>query len=287
MKKSIKRDLSVSWASQFILNFVLLILVIIWMLPAFGLFISSFRPSGEIATSGWWNFFKNPVFTLKNYQIVLISSNLIKSFFNSLLIAVPSTILTVLVAALAAYPIASFKFPGRLLLFVTFLTSQIIPLQVTLIPVLKMLNFIGLAGTFPGVWLAHTAYGLPLAIYLFRNFFAGIPYTLIESAEIDGASKFSLLYKIILPLSLPAVASVAIFQFIWVWSDLLVSLVYLGGAPEVAPLTVKIASLMGSLESGWHIMTTAAFISMILPLLVFISMQKYFIKGVLAGAVKG
>jgi alpha-glucoside transport system permease protein len=217
----------------------------------------------------------------------LFSSGILKAFINSLIISVPATCLTILLGAFAAYPLSFYKFPGKIIVFISIISLQIIPIQITLIPVLNMLRIIRLSGNFIGVWLAHTAYGLPFAIYLLRNFFANIPFSLIESAQIDGANKFQIFLKLIFPLSVPVIASLGIFQFLWIWNDLLVSLVYLGGEFDVAPLTVKITKLMGSLESGWHILTTSAFISMGLPLIVFFSLQKYFIKGLLAGAVKG
>ncbi|MBN1499397.1 MAG: carbohydrate ABC transporter permease [Spirochaetes bacterium] len=271
-----------------LLNIFLVLFTFVWFLPTLGLFISSFRHPSQIASSGWWTAFMHPAsFTFENYKFVLFSSGIGKAFINSLIITVPSTCLVVIIASLAAYIFAFYEFPARKILFITFISLQVIPLQITLIPVLKMYRSAGIAGTFPGIWIAHCAYGLPFAIYLLRNFFSGIPYSMIESAQIDGASISQIFSKLIFPLSIPAIASLGIFQFIWVWNDLLLALVYLGGTPQVAPLTVKLASLSGSLESGWNIMTTAAFISMLLPLIIFFAMQKYFIEGILAGSVKG
>ncbi len=282
------RQLAPSLSKRIALNLTLGIFTLVWLLPTFGLFVSSFRKPADIAASGWWTIFANPSsLTVKNYATVLFSSGIARAFVNSLLITIPSTVLVIIVASLAAYVFAFYKFPARKILFIAFISLQVIPLQITLIPVLNMYRKLGLAGSFPGIWIAHCAYGLPFAIYLLRNFFAGIPFSIIESAQVDGASILQIFTKLIFPLSIPALASLGIFQFIWVWNDLLLALVYLGGTAQVAPLTVKLASLSGSLESGWHVMTTAAFISMLLPLVIFFAMQKYFIEGILAGSVKG
>lgn len=260
----------------------------IWLAPTLGLFISSFRSRQMMAESGWWTALLQPgELTFENYREVLIDKGIGRAFLNSLIIAVPATLFPIVCAVLGAFPIAFVKFPGRKLLFIGVIALQVVPLQITLIPVMKMLKDIHLSGTFPGVWVAHTAYALPFSIYLLRNFYVNIPTSLIESARIDGAGDLQILVRLIFPLALPAVASLAIFQFLWTWNDLLIALTYLGGTPDVAPLTVRITSLMGSLESGWHIMTTAAVISMILPLILFFSLQKYFVKGILSGSVKG
>jgi len=273
--------------SNFNANLVFLILVVVWLLPTFMLFISSIRPSSEMMTSGWWNAFLQPGrFTLDNYKLVLTNKGISAGFINSLIIAIPATVFPIIIGSLAAYPISFFKFPGRKFVFVSIIALQIIPLQTVLIPVLLTLKRIGLNGTFPGIWLAHTAFGLPLCIFLFRNFFAQLPYALIEAAKIDGANNFQIFFRLIAPMSKAAFASLAIFQFLWVWNDLLVALVVLG-VPALNPLTVRLASMLGSLDSGWNIMTPAAFSSMLLPLLIFIFFQKHFVKGILAGAVKG
>ena len=192
----------------------------------------------------------------------------------------------IFLGALAAYPISFYKFPGRKLIFIAIIAMQIVPLQTVLIPVLLTLKGLQLNGTYLGIWLAHTAFGLPLCIYLFRNFFAQLPYSLIEAAKIDGANNFQIFMILITPMSKPVFASLAIFQFLWIWNDLLVALVLLGD-PALTPLTVRLSSLLGSLDSGWNIMTPAAFASMLLPLTIFLAFQKYFVRGILAGAVKG
>lgn len=268
-------------------NVVLMFIVVLWLIPTFMLFISSIRPSSDMLTSGWWNAFRYPErFTLDNYKVVLTNKGIGSGFLNSLLIALPGAIFPIIIGALAAYPISFYKFPGRKVLFISIIAMQIIPLQTVLIPVLLTLKGMGLNGTFPGIWLAHTAFGLPLCIFLFRNFFAQLPYSLIEAARIDGANSFQIFLRLIVPMSKAAFASLAIFQFLWVWNDLLVALVILGN-PALNPLTVRLASMLGSLDAGWNIMTPAAFSSMLLPLMVFLLFQKHFVKGILAGAVKG
>ncbi len=192
-----------------------------------------------------------------------------------------------MIGAFAAYAFAWMDFPGRELLFVTVVGLLVVPLQMTLIPVLRLYGKLHMAGTFPGIWLAHTGYGLPFSIYLLRNFFGTLPREMFESAYLDGASSFTAFFRLVLPLSVPAFASLVIFQFVWVWNDLLVALVYLGGYPSVAPITVTISNLVSSLGAGWQLLTAAAFISMALPLVIFLTLQRYFVRGILAGSVKG
>ncbi len=273
------------------LHLVLLGMALAWFIPTLGLLISSFRTQDAVLSSGWWTVLRNPFlagqFTLENYKAVLEAQGMARAFVNSFIITVPATVLPILVAALAAYAFAWMDFPLRRTLFMVVVGLLVVPLQMTLIPILRLYNKTHLAGTFPGIWLAHTGYGLPLAVYLLRNFFAEIPRDLFESAFLDGASRWTAFRLIVLPLSVPALASLAIFQFIWVWNDLLVALVYLGGTEKVAPLTVRLSSLVNSLGQNWHLLTAAAFISMALPLVIFFSLQRYFVRGILAGSVKG
>jgi alpha-glucoside transport system permease protein len=196
-------------------------------------------------------------------------------------------VMPILVAAFAAYAFSWMRFPGRDVLFLMIIGLLVVPLQMTLIPILRLFNRLRLTGTFVGIWIAHTAYGLPFAIYLLRNFIGGIPEDLFESAFLDGANHMQIFYRLVLPIAVPAIASLSIFQFMWVWNDLLVALIYLGGTPEVAPMTVTISNLVNSYGGGWEFLTAAAFISMVLPLLVFFSLQRYFIRGILAGSIKG
>lgn len=206
---------------------------------------------------------------------------------NSLLIAIPSTLMPIFIAACAAYALAWMRFPLRKTIHLLIVALIVVPLQMTMIPILRLFNKIGLTGSFFGIWLAHTAYGLPFAIYLLRNFIVQLPRSLIESAQIDGASHPIIFLRLVLPTSIPAISSLAIFQFMWVWNDLLVALIYLGGTPNVAPMTVTISNMVNSYGGGWEYLTAAAFISMLLPLIVFFALQKYFVRGILAGSVKG
>jgi alpha-glucoside transport system permease protein len=270
------------------LHAVVIALCLLWFVPSLGLLVSSLRPKAAILTSGWWTSFSPPLsFTLQNYTHVIQQAGIGRSFLNSLLIAVPATVLPILVAASAAYAFSWMWFRGRDALFLLIVALLVVPLQMSLIPILRLFNAVGLTGTFLGIWIAHSAYGLPFAVYLLRNFIGELPAELLESAFLDGAGHFQVFYRLILPVSVPALASLAIFQFMWVWNDLLIALIYLGGTPEVAPLTVTISNLVNSYGGGWEYLTAAAFISMTLPLLVFFSLQRYFIRGILAGSVKG
>jgi alpha-glucoside transport system permease protein len=269
-------------------HIAILIIVVIWMEPTVALLVSSLRPANLVATTGWWTAFQTPFqFTLELYREALGASGMAQSFVNSLFISIPATVIPIMVAAFAAFAFAWMDFPGRDVLFVIVVGLLVVPLQSTLIPVLRLYNRLHLTGTFPGIWLAHTGYGLPFAVYLLRNFFGTLPRDMMESAYLDGASPFTAFFRLVLPLSIPAIASLAIFQFMWVWNDLLVALIYLGGYPTVAPMTVTISNLVNSLGGGWQLLTAAAFISMALPLFIFFALQRYFVRGILAGSVKG
>ena len=273
------------------LHLVLIGITFLWTLPSVGLLISSFRLKNDVFATGWWTVFQHPFdftqYQLGNYIEVLTTEGMGRAFLNSLTIAVPATLIPIAVAAFAAYAFAWMDFPGRQLLFVVVVGLLVVPLQMTLIPLLREYNRLGLAGTFLGIWLAHTGYGLPFAVYLLRNFMGALPRDLFESAFLDGASHLTAFFRLALPLSVPAIASLAIFQFLWVWNDLLVALIYLGGAGDVAPVTLKLAAMVQSLGQDWHLLTAAAFISMALPLVVFLSLQRYFVQGILAGSIKG
>lgn len=273
------------------LHLAVISISLIWLLPSVGLLISSLRPANDVLSTGWWTVFAHPFdFTqwqLGNYIDVLTAQGMGRAFLNSLTIAIPSTVIPIMIAAFAAYAFAWMEFPGRQVLFVVVVGLLVVPLQMTLIPILRLYNQLGLAGTFLGIWLAHTGYGLPFAVYLLRNFFGALPKDLFESAFLDGASELTTFFRLALPLSVPALASLAIFQFLWVWNDLLVALIYLGGTETVAPLTVKVSLLVNSLGQQWHLLTAAAFVSMALPLVLFFSLQRFFVRGILAGSVKG
>ena len=270
------------------LHATVVLIGLIWLVPTVGLLVSSFRPPALVTRTGWWTAFQPPfVFTLENYQRVLTTNNLGQSFVNSLFVAIPATVIPILIAAFAAYAFAWMSFPGRNLLFFVVVRLLVVGLQMTLIPILRLFTGLGLTGSFLAIWLAHTGYGLPFGIYLLRNFFGNLPREMLESAYIDGASPLVVFFRLVLPTSVPALASLAIFQFLWVWNDLLVALVYLGGSPAVAPMTVTVSNLVNSLGQNWQLLTAAAFISMALPLVLFFSLQQYFVRGILAGSVKG
>lgn len=233
-----------------------------------------------------------PHFSLENYKTVLSAEGIGKSFLNSLTVAIPSTIIPILVAAFAAYALAWMPFPGRALMLSAIVGLLVVPLQMSLIPLLRLYNDVGAAfgvpsKTYLGIWLAHMGFGLPLAIYLLRNYIAGLPREIIESARVDGASDFEIFTKIILPLSYPALASFAIFQFLWTWNDLLVAMVFLGTGDDELVLTGRLVNLLGSRGANWEILTASAFITIIVPLLVFFTLQRFLVRGLLAGSVKG
>jgi alpha-glucoside transport system permease protein len=276
-----------------LLHLSLIVLMIIWAIPTIALLVASFRPAAATNTSGWWTAITPPwEFTIENYEYVLGRAGIDQAFVNSLIITIPATVLVVMIAAFAAYAFAWMEFPGRNVLFVIVVGLLVVPLQITLIPVLNFFRDfqpfgLEINGTMLAVWLAHTGYGLPFAIYLLRNYFGSLPREVFESAAIDGASPSTSFFRLALPMSVPALASLIIFQFLWVWNDLLVALVYLGGASENHPLSVVLANLTTSFGGGWQFLTAAAFISMIIPIIVFVSLQRYFVRGITGGAVKG
>jgi alpha-glucoside transport system permease protein len=273
-----------------IIKLVILIIVIIWIIPTLGVLISSFRPADAVNTNGWWTVFTdfgNNEWTFSNYDQVLNSIGFGNAFLNSLSVTIPATVIPITIAAFAAYAFAWMDFPGRNIIFVTVVALLVIPLQMALIPLLSLYVDFDLNGTFPAVWLAHTGFGLPLAIYLLRNYIGSLPSSLMESAKIDGATHFEIFTKLVVPLSVPVLASFAIFQFLWVWNDLLVALVFLGGEPDVRVVTLALRDLNGSRGEAWHLLTAGAFITMALPLAVFLGLQRYFVRGLTAGSVKG
>ena len=289
---------------QIVVYVVLGIIALLWTLPTLGLFVTSFRTRDDVTTSGWWTVITQPGETElvdDNYRVVLgfigeEEEGLIdagqdriqmgEAILNSLTVTIPATVIPILIAAFAAYGFAWIEFPGRRLFFIVIVGLLVVPLQIALIPILRDYTALDLSGTFLGVWLAHTGFGLPLAVYLLYGYINSLPRDILESAFIDGASHFTIFTRLILPLSIPALASFAIFQFLWVWNDLLVALVFLGN-PEVEVLTQRLVGMVGSWGTDWHLLTAGAFVSMVFPLLVFLSLQRYFVRGLLAGSVKG
>jgi alpha-glucoside transport system permease protein len=272
-------------------SLIALVIAIIWTTPIFGLFISSLRPEAEIKSNGWWNFFGNPQMTIANYDEVLLNQGLFSYFINSLVITIPSVLFPVAFSALAAYALAWTKFRGRDWIFIGIFALQIVPLQMSLIPLLQIFSSEQFALEWPysfaTVWFAHTCFALPLGIFLLHNFVAQLPGDIIEAARVDGASHARIFRQVVLPLIVPALASFAIFQFLWVWNDLLVGLIFAGAGPDNAPLTVRLAEMAGTRNNEWQRLTAGAFVSIIVPLIVFLSLQRYFVRGLLAGSVKG
>lgn len=308
-------------------HLIVILTMILWIVPTLGLLITSLRPVQAINTSGWWTAFSAPSaaslsggepaprFTLNNYIDALVgyrgrnnyvsdcraktqaldlkcnASDLLnprgmgRAFINSLIITIPATVLPILFAAFAGYAFAWLHFKGRFVLFAVLVGLQVVPLQMTLVPILRLYAQLKLNGTFLGVWLFHTGFGLPYAIYLMRNFLGSLPSDLFEAAYMDGASHWTVFRSLVIPLAMPAIASLGIFQFLWVWNDLLVALVFLGGTTPV--MTYQISNMVTSLGAGWQLLTAAAFLSLLLPMIVFFALQRYFVRGMLAGAVKG
>ncbi len=282
---------------------IVLAVVGLWVIPTLGVLINSLRPEELVDNTGWWTALAHPFrvaeWTFENYRTVLSAGGFGNAFLNSLAVAIPATVIPITIAAFAAYAFSWMEFRGRYVMFVAVVGLLVVPLQMALIPILRLYTGgaqlfgrvifpdLDLGGTFLGVWLAHTGFGLPLATYLLRNYIGSLPSSIIESAKIDGADHFKIFLRLIIPLSVPALAAFAIFQFLWVWNDLLVAYVFLGGSQENRVLTLALADLVGARGENWHLLTAAAFVSMSLPLVVFFSLQKYFVRGLTAGSVKG
>ena len=281
------------------------IITIIWTVPTLGLLVTSFKTNEKILNEAWWTSLLNPDFTLANYKGVFfgdgtqsLSTGVLPYFINSIVITLPATIFPIVIATMAAYALAWIRFRGSNFLFFSIFALQIVPLQMSLVPLLLLFTggahigsvqifpALGIAGDFAGIWLPHTMFALPLAIYLLHNFISNLPRDLMEAAHVDGASHFTIFRRIVLPLSIPGIASIAIFQFLWVWNDLLVALTFASGTEEVAPLNSKLASLVGQYGSGYTQLSAGAFITIAIPLIVFFSLQRYFVRGLLAGSVK-
>jgi alpha-glucoside transport system permease protein len=302
-----RRKLSSPWASGLVI-----LITILWTIPTFGLLVTSLRPKEQAQSSGWWTIFTDPILTLQNYGEVLtggatIPGGITPYFFNSFAIALPAAIFPLVIATMAAYALAWIPFRGATIIFFAIFALQVIPLQMSLLPLLQMFNLgwsIGpipifpdfnqpgsnqsiFYGTYIPLWIAHTMFALPLAIFLLHNFIRQLPRELFEAARVDGASHFLIFRKLVLPLTVPAIASFAIFQFLWVWNDLLVALTFAGGTPDVAPITAYLANIKGTYGAQLHLITAGAFIAIVVPLIVFFSLQRFFVRGLLAGSVKG
>ncbi|MFI6320046.1 carbohydrate ABC transporter permease [Nonomuraea sp. NPDC050556] len=287
-------------------SLVAVVIALLWTTPSFGLLLSSFRPEDDIKSTGWWTFFGNPQLTLENYQQVLFgtssSSGQLASFLvNSIVITIPSVLFPLAIASFAAYALAWLPFKGRDWIYIGIFALQVVPLQMALVPLLSFFSQgvevfglqvlpaweLGETGRFVQVWVAHTCFALPLGVFLLHNFMSELPGELMEAARVDGATHGQIIRRVVLPLVAPALATFAIFQFLWVWNDLLVGLIFAGGTAESAPMTVRLAQMAGTKGNEWQRLTSGAFVSVIIPLVVFLSMQRYFVRGLLAGSVKG
>lgn len=287
LPSSAHKALTSPWASL-----VAIVIAFLWTIPTIGLFITSFRTEDDINSSGWWTGLTGP-FTLDNYDTVLNGSdtNFATYLINSFIITIPAVLIPISIATMAAYAFAWMSFPGRNILFVAIFALQIVPIQVTMIPLLTTYVDWGLSGPqapgggFYTIWLSHSIFALPLAIYLLHNFMSQIPGELIESARVDGAGHVQIFSRIMLPLMAPAIAAFGIFQFLWVWNDLLVAIVF--GNTGTYPITARLAELAGSRGQDWFLLSAGAFVALVVPLIVFLSLQRFFVRGLLAGSVKG
>jgi alpha-glucoside transport system permease protein len=261
----------------------LVVVGLLWLVPTIGLLVASFRSAADNGATGWWTAILHPAqLTLQSYKNVLDNPDMIQSFWNTALITVPASLLVVVVAAAAAYAFAWIPFRGRDWLFLVVVGLLVVPLQIALIPVARLYDIVGLFGTIPGVVLFHVAFGLPFAIFLLRNFFIGIPSELLEAARMDGAGELMVFRRVVLPLGIPAIASLLIFQFMWVWNDLLVALVFSNSSTQ--PLTVSIREQLRSFGGNIDVIAPAAFLQLLVPLIVFFAFQRYFVQGLLAGS---
>jgi alpha-glucoside transport system permease protein len=284
---------------------LVVLLTVLWTIPTLGLLVTSIRPGKQVANSGWWTIFTNPGFTFDNYHQVLfvggfgVTGGIIPYLVNSLAITIPATVISLTFAAMCAYGLAWIKFRGSDVVFFMIFALQVVPLQMSLVPLLRFYNFglhIGSVPVFPNlhlggslaqVWVSHTMFAMPLAVFLLHNFISQLPRDLMEAARVDGANHFRIFRTIVLPLTTPALASFAILEVLWVWNDLLVALTFAGGSPKVLPVTGRLLQLVGQYGSNWQLLTAGAFVTMVIPLIVFFALQRYFVRGLLAGSVKG
>ena len=275
----------VRFISRTPIHIALMAIAVIWLVPTLGLAVTSFRPRSEIQSSSWWTSLLDFNFTLHNYELVLDQARMGSAFVNSLIITIPSTLLPLGIGALAAYAFSWIRFPFRDTIFLLIVALMIVPIQMALVPLLRLFRDLGIADWYVGIWLAHTAFGLPLAVFLLRNFFITLPRDLIEAARVDGASNLRIFLRVVVPLSVPALAAYAIFQFLWVWNDLLMALIFISNS-DLFPMTKRIVETQGTYGAEWHLLSAGAFLLMIVPLIVFFALQRYFVQGLLAGSVK-
>lgn len=272
---------------------VAVVIAIAWTVPTVGLFVSSIRHQDDIKKTGWWTVFSNPSLTLENYQNVLFGSGssgrLADYFVNSVVIALPSVLIPLALGLMAAYAFCFLEWKGKDVVFLIIFGLQIVPIQMALIPLLTIAVSVDLNSISPflSIWITHTIFAMPLAVFLLHNFMFEIPQELIQAARVDGASEVSILLRVVFPLMLPGIASYATLQFLWVWNDLLIALTFVGGNVDAAPLTVRLANLAGTNGVGWHLLTSGAFVSMVIPLAVFFLLERYIVRGSMAGSMKG
>jgi alpha-glucoside transport system permease protein len=275
--------------ASWVVKIVMLVLCVLWLVPTVGIIVTSFRTPDAALSSGWWTVITSPLdftqWTISNYRDAW-DAGMGNSFLNSFAVVLPATIIPIMIAAFAAYAFTFMEFPFRDTLFVTIVALLVVPNQVALVPLLRLYTSFNLTGQFAAVYLAHIGFGMPLAIYILRNYMSTLPKAVIESAKIDGASHFKSFWRLIVPMSVPALASFAIFQFLWTWNDLLIALLYLGPGDK-AVVTVTVAGLVGQQNQGWQLLTAGAILSMVVPVAVFVSLQRYFVRGLTAGSVKG
>ncbi len=299
-RKRSKLNAGENRTSGWFTRIVLLLVVVIWMVPTIGLIVTSLRSPFDANSSGWWTVFSsNDGLSITNYTDVLQASSggstLVESFVNSLVVAIPATLIPILIAAFAAYAFSWMDFKGREPLFILFVALLVVPLQVAFIPIIQLQGSIdrllpgdfNINGSFLAIWLAHAGFGMPLAVYLLRNFIGALPKEVIESAKVDGAGHFATFWRLVIPLSVPALAAFAIFQFLWTWNDFLVALIMLDRTSNGQVATTYLAGLIGSFGEQRHLLTAGAFVTMIVPLGVFFGLQRFFVRGLTAGSVKG
>ncbi|MCA0290167.1 MAG: carbohydrate ABC transporter permease [Actinobacteria bacterium] len=268
----------------------MILLCIIWTLPTLGLLVTSFRSRDDAQSNGWWNALFNPFgtgWTFENYRKVIADADLGNAFLNGIVVALPATILPIMFAAFAAYAFTFLDFPGKDLLFIAIVAVMVVPIQVAFQPMLNLLgpNGLGISGQYIAVWLLHTGFGMPLAIYTLRNYMSTLPYSVVESAKIDGATHYQIFWKLVAPMAMPAMAAFATLQFLWVWNDLLIAKLFLNSGNST--VIVKLQGLLGTQGQGQELLTAGAFISMVLPMIVFFALQRFFVRGLTSGAVKG